>query len=152
MVCEMNVVTRGQRIRTTLLGVAMVMTTMPSHVAGDAKSCADEIITLMQKDKHALGHRAVKMLRSYNSTCTSKNLCEFSFDEDTQNYLDMMTIDEEDLSPSLPENPIQGSATADFEGFSENPAFIDYVEYCIGVGAHVQFFNGEVLLKGTVMD
>lgn len=118
---------------------------------GDATECAADIIALMQKDKHAMGHKTIEMLKAYNKTCIDKNYCVYNMDEDTESYLNEVT--EDDGTPNLPEVPIVGSAVADFEGFAQNEESYDaYMDLCLEEGGYVKFVDTDVRIKGTAMD
>lgn len=130
--------------------VAGLMLSQVTPSLGDAKQCAADVIALMQKDKHALGHKTLAMLKVYNNTCVGNDLCEFNLDENTESYLQAATVD--DVTPNLPEVPMIGSAVADFEGFASHASFLTYVDACLTEGGHVKFVDTNLRLKGTAMD
>lgn len=114
-----------------------------------AQQCADNMIALMQKDKNALGHKAVQVIKRFNETCEGLGLCSVDMHEDTAKYLDEAT--KEDGEPALPEVPIEGTFMADFDGF-EDESYTDFVDSCVKEDAHINFYDFTVNLDGTAMD
>jgi len=135
--------------RTLPLFAALLLSRVTPS-SGDSKTCAENTIAMMQEDKNALGHKTVKMLKMYNQTCEGTQLCKLEIDEDTNSYIQTATSDEGE--PTLPDVPIVGSLTADFEGFSDHQSVKDYIDFCLEKGGFIKFFDVDMKLKGTAMD
>jgi len=125
-----------------------------SHVTpsiGDPKICAEAVMTLMQKDDHALAYQTIEVIRAYNSTCENMSLCTFHMDEDTASYINSATSDEANKL-NLPDFPISGSIKADFEGFSSHESIDNYKASCLKEGGYIHHIDTDLVLKGTAMD
>jgi len=135
--------------RTLPLFAALLLSQVTPS-SGDPKTCAEDSIAMMQEDKDALGHRAVKMFKMYNQTCEGTQLCKLEIDEDTSSYIQTATSEEGE--PTLPDVPIVGGLTAAFEGFSDHQTVKDYIDLCLEKGGFIKFFDVDMKLKGTAME
>lgn len=137
-------------MRTLPLLVALLLSKVnPS--SGDAQTCADETIAMNQRDKNALGHKAAKLIKAYNNTCEATNMCEINLDDDTAAYFSSITL-EEDNEPSLPDVPMIGSGSANFQPFMNDIVYKGYEELCLEYRGHMKFIDVDLKLKGTAMD
>lgn len=140
------------RTLTTNISLCALLMTSKFNVSladADAKTCAEESHALMKKDEDALLRATITMMKSYNETCKSRNLCTVEMSEDTSDYFVGATNSNAD--PSLPDFPIVASMDGNFLGFTSD-SHSEYKNLCLREGGRIKHVDIDFKMKGTAMD